>query len=271
MRTAIIRAVYFSPTGTTKKTVSHIAAVMADKTGLSAVECDITSPLARQTPLCFEKDDLVVFGVPVYAGRVPNILLKYLRMINGNGARAVVVVLFGNRAFDDALAELADILEQGELQPIAAGAFVGAHAFSKVLAAGRPDAADLQTATDLAAAAAQKWQRREPVRPLLIPGDKHAGRYYQPRDRDGNAIDIRKVKPLVNEQCQGCGLCVALCPMGSIDPDDVSSYQGICIKCGACIKGCPAGARYYQDDGYCYHRQELEEGLTRRAESAIWI
>lgn len=53
--------------------------------------------------------------------------------------------------------------------------------------------------------------------------------------------------------------------MGSIDPQDVRVFTGICIKCGACIKKCPRGAKYYDDPGYLYHKSELEEGYKRRA------
>lgn len=271
MKIGKIRAVYFSPTGTTKKTVCHIAAVIAKKAQMPVEEFDFTLPRMREAVLSFSKDDLVVFGVPVYAGRVPNVLLKYLRTVKGNQACAVPVVLYGNRAFDDALAELTDILEQDGLRAIAAGAFVGEHSFSEVLAAGRPDTEDLQAAEQLALQAVKKWQQEQPDHPVAVPGDNPSKGYYQPRDRKGNAIDIRKVKPQVNEKCNNCGLCVQICPMGSIDPKDVKNYQGICIKCGACIKGCPLCARYYNDEEYLYHKQELEEGLTRRARSGIWI
>ena len=49
--------------------------------------------------------------MPVYAGRIPNLLLlKYLTSVKGNDALAVPIVLFGNRNYDDALIELRDIL-----------------------------------------------------------------------------------------------------------------------------------------------------------------
>ncbi|MDO4842978.1 MAG: hypothetical protein Q3982_09905, partial [Phoenicibacter congonensis] len=66
------------------------------------------------------------------------------------------------------------------------------------------------------------------------------------------------------------GLCARVCPMGSINPENVKEFIGICIKCGACIKKCPMQAKYYEDAGYLYHQHELEEGYTRRAEPAIF-
>lgn len=271
MNTKKIRAVYFSPTGTTRKVVRHIAAVIAEKAGAGTEEVDFTPPKVREQELSFSAGELVVFGVPVYAGRVPNVLLKYLHTIHGNRAYAVPVVLYGNRAFDDALAELRDILEEDGFRTIAAGAFVGEHAFSEILAAGRPDREDLQTAAVLAEAAAEKWQRGEKIHPVQVPGNSPPLGYYQPKDRLGNPVDIRKVKPLVNSRCTDCGGCAQSCPMGSIDAEDVRKYTGICIKCGACIKGCPEKAREYDDEGYLYHKCELEEGLKRRAPAGIWL
>ena len=84
-------------------------------------------------------------------------------------------------------------------------------------------------------------------------------------------MDIRKVKPLTGEACDQCGICAAVCPMGSINPENVREYTGICIKCGACVKKCPQGAKYYDDAGYLYHKTELEEGYKRRAEVRLFF
>ncbi|MFW6056865.1 MAG: flavodoxin family protein, partial [Chloroflexota bacterium] len=89
-------AVFFSATGTTRKVVTRMADGIA---GELAVECetiDFTLPAARKDALRFSADDLVILGTPVYAGRVPNVLLKYLGSVQGNGAAAIPVVLFGN-------------------------------------------------------------------------------------------------------------------------------------------------------------------------------
>lgn len=266
-------AVYFSATGTTQKITEHIANTIAEAIGADCGSMDFTLPGGRERPLTFNQDELAVFGTPVVAGRVPNVLLKYLDTLRGNGALAVPVVLYGNRDYDDALIELRDILEKGGLHTVAAAAFVGEHSFSDTLAKGRPDREDLHKAGAFAAEVARKLSGNDLdiSAPISVKGTPAPYRgYYQPRDRQGNPVDIRKVKPLTNDRCTNCLLCVKVCPMGSISPDNVREFTGICIKCGACIKKCPVGAKYYEDEGFLYHKRELEAGLTRRAEPEIF-
>ena len=268
-------AVYFSTTDTTKKTVLTIADEAARLLGAEREDYDFTLPGMRENGFAAGKDDLVIFGTPVYAGRVPNVLLKYLATIQGNGALAVPVVLFGNRNFDDGLIELRDILENTGFHTVAAAAFVGEHSFSKTLAAGRPDADDMKEALAFAGKIAEKVKglpEGEAPAPVEVEGVPHPYRgYYQPRDRKGVSIDIRKVKSLVSDACDDCKICADVCPMGSISHENVREYTGICIKCGACIKKCPKQARYYEDEGYLYHKTELEEQYTTRAEPEIFF
>ena len=263
-------AVYFSATGTTKKTVEAISEKIADTLGAEYAAADFTLPSARENSLRFKADELVIMGTPVYAGRVPNVLLKYLETIQGNDAAAIPVVLYGNRDYDDGLIELRDILEKGGLHTVAAAAFVGEHSFSDTLAEGRPDEADMLLVNEFTRKVAEKIKAIVDFTTLLPIGVKgipepYRG-YYQPRDRKGSPVDIRKVKPLTDGACTDCRLCADVCPMGSIDRENVREITGICIKCGACIKKCPVRARYYADPGFLYHQHELEDGLTRRAE-----
>lgn len=268
-------AVYFSATDTTKKIVLTIADEAARLLGAEREDYDFTLLRMRENGFAAGKDDLVIFGTPVYAGRVPNVLLKYLATIQGNGALAVPVVLFGNRNFDDGLIELRDILENTGFHTVAAAAFVGEHSFSKTLAAGRPDADDMKEALAFAGKVTEKVKglpEGEAPAPVEVEGVPHPYRgYYQPRDRKGVSIDIRKVKSLVSDACDDCKICADVCPMGSISHENVREYTGICIKCGACIKKCPKQARYYEDEGYLYHQHELEEGYTRRAAISLFL
>lgn len=275
MKRKKVWAVYFSATDTTKKVVLHIADEAAKILGAERENYDFTLPKMREQGFTAGSEDLVIFGTPVYAGRVPNVLLKYLATIQGNGALAVPVVLFGNRNFDDALIELRDILENTGFHTVAGAAFVGEHSFSTILAAERPDGADMEKADGFAKAVAEKIEGLkdgEIPAPVQVEGTPHPYRgYYQPRDRQGVSIDIRKVKPLTSDNCDDCKICAEVCPMGSISYENVREFTGICIKCGACIKKCPKQAKYYEDAGYLYHQHELEEGYTRRAEPSFFL
>lgn len=274
MKIQRIRLIYFSATGTTQKVLRCMGETLAQELGAAVQEDDFTLPAAREQTVACMPDELALVGTPVYAGRVPNVLLPYLKgQLTGSGAPAVPIVLFGNRNYDDALIELRDLLEAAGFRTVGGAAFVGEHSFSDILAAGRPDAADLKRAEEFAHALAHKVRTLEcvPEQPVPVNGQTPIRPYYTPRDRQGNPVNILKVEPKVNDRCDACGLCTEVCPMGSIDRTDVRKYTGICIKCGACIKKCPQQARYYDDAGYLYHQHELEEGYTRRAEIELFL
>ena len=90
-----INAMYFSATDTTKKVVSGIAKKILENIDRKKTinNIDFTMPGVRIKPVSFSEEDVVIIGVPVYAGRVPNVLLKYLNSITGNGALAIPVVV----------------------------------------------------------------------------------------------------------------------------------------------------------------------------------
>jgi NAD-dependent dihydropyrimidine dehydrogenase PreA subunit/flavodoxin len=259
-----VKIFYFSATGTTKKIVTGIAdKLAAHSNGKRAKQFDFTLPDARKEPTSFTKHDLVVVGIPVYAGRVPNVLLRYLSEIHGNGALAVAVVVYGNRHYDDALIELRDILESRGFSVIAAGAFIGEHSFSRILGKNRPDAQDMSCVAECAQGIYQKLTVSQNVMETVsVPGKQPYQPYYRPKDKDGNPAAIHKVIPKTSIDCIHCGLCVSLCPMGSIDAEDESKITGICIKCCACIKNCPVEAKYFDDANYLWHKQELEIAFT---------
>lgn len=301
-----IRAMYFSGTNTTAKVTAGIAYRMwqdLDKTEnkinvsgetddpinyTKAANINFTPPKAREKTYAFDENDIIVFGSPVIAGRVPNVLLKFLDTLDGGGAMAIPVVLYGNRDFDDALMELRNILEDRGFRTIAAAAFIGEHSFSDTLAAGRPDIQDMKIANAFADDVADKilWLVRETdgdneklaealeaAGPVTVDGQEPLRPYYKPRDRKGEHINILKVIPKLDaSKCTGCGMCVPVCPMGSIRETAPGIVDGICIKCCACVKKCPEKALYYDDAGYLYHKEELEAmyGEVRR-EPALFV
>ena len=267
--------VYFSATGTTEKVVTRIAKTAAERMGAEFRTYSFSLPDIRVRPIKFTKEDFVVFGVPVYAGRIPNVLLPFIKeKVSGDGTPATQVVVYGNRSFDDALIELRGIMQANGFCSISAGAFIGEHSFSTVLGAGRPDDDDMAQAVKLGEETAIIMQNATDLstEAAPVPGNTPVRPYYTPRDRHGNSINILKVKPKTNRlKCVNCGLCASICTMGSIDPADVSEVSGVCIKCNACVKRCPAHAKYFDDEGYIYHRQELEEMYKRRASAELYF
>lgn len=122
-----------------------------------------------------------VFAVPVYGGRVAPAALERLQEIRGEGTPAVVLAVYGNRAFGTAVAQLAAFVAERGFVPVAAGAFVGEHSYSTPgtpIAEGRPDTQDLAEAAAFGARIGQKLAHgetgpidaaklREPHTPLL--------------------------------------------------------------------------------------------------------
>jgi len=268
-----LNTLYFSATSTTKKVISGIGERLLEAMKLKQDinNIDFTLSKTKEKSVSFSKDNIVIVGVPVYAGRVPNILLKYLNSIKGNGALAIAVVVYGNRNYDDALIELRDILELDGFKVIAGAAFIGQHSFSKTLAKNRPDEKDMEIVRNFADRIYNKIISETFIKTLFVNGDKPYRNYYMSRDEEGEPIDIRKVKPKTKDSCIDCKLCATVCPMGSINLEDVTKVNGICIKCCACIKKCPVEAKYFDDIGYLKHKEELEINFIHRKEPKLFL
>lgn len=269
-----VHALYFSATLTTRRVVEAIASATASALSLPSFEThDVTTPSAREKRLDFSSDDIVIFGTPVYIGRVPNLIKPYLETICGGGAAGIPVVVYGNRDFDDALVELYDLMTTGGFRCVAAAAFIGEHSFSRTLGEGRPDEEDLKAASGFGKKIAQIVENHETLSPekVNIPGNRPY-RFFKAVDDEDKPFDIRKVKPVTDSgRCTHCGACAGMCPMGAIDPQDPALTPGICIKCGACVKRCPNGAKSFTDPEYLRHLSILERDNIARKEPELFI
>lgn len=267
-----LTTMYFSPTGTTRKVVTRLGDQLAPQLSLEPIrEIDFTPKKARQQITGFGREDLLIIGVPVYAGRVPNVLKEFLGSLEGNGAKAMAVVVFGNRSFDDGLVELREILTTSGFLVIGAGAFVGEHAFSYTLAKGRPDPMDLESVDQFARELAAKIKSGNETSDFWVKGQMPLGNYYTPRNMEGEAVNILKVKPKTTTECTDCKHCVEVCPMESILWEDPTQVVGICIKCGACVKGCPVQAKYYDDPGFLGHKLQIETAFMDRKDPEWYL
>lgn len=274
MKIKEVWVVYYSATGNTAKITKKIGETMASELDIPLREFDFTLPKAREEKKIFEEGTLVVFGSPVYAGRIPNKMLSYVQEgFEGNGALAVPVVSYGNRSFDDALMELRNELEEHGFHTIAAAAITAVHAFVDTLAAGRPDEKDRKEIGDFAKQVADKLSTASSIPgPVNVPGRNPVGPYYKPLGIDGNPAVFLKAKPKTDPAlCNHCGICAGVCPMGSISGEDYAKVDGICMKCQACVKSCATGAKYFDDEAYLSHKEMLQQNYERRLENQFFF
>ena len=127
MKIRRIVAAYFSPTGNTETIAKAMAKAASKETNLPVEYIDFTPPQAREKTYEFEKDDLLIIGLPVYAGRLPNKILPFVQEnLRGHDTVSVAFVCYGNRSFDDGLSELIYEQERTGFRPAGAAAFVPA-------------------------------------------------------------------------------------------------------------------------------------------------
>ncbi len=267
---------FWSATGNSRKIAEEMSRAAAECLKCPRVNFDFTPQAAREAVTEFGPEDLVIVAAPTYAGKLPNkILPDFQTKLKGNGAAAAAVVTFGNRSFDNSLAEMTATLAADGFRVVSGAAFACRHAFSDLLAPGRPDEEDLKAAAEFAVKTAAKADQlpADAGADVLpeIPGDA-AAPYYVPKGTDGQPAKFLKAKPLTDmAKCTKCGDCVKLCPVNSIDPADVSNVPGICIKCQACVRGCPTHAKYFEDPAFLSHVAMLEQNFTAKKENFFSI
>ena len=251
-------AIYFSPTGTSKKGAVAIANALHTDAG------DIDITLEKESyKKEFGIDEVVVFGAPVYGGRIFKGVAKRLEQIKGNQTPCVLTVTYGNRDYDDALLELADIVIANGFIPIAGAALIGEHTFGEIQV-GRPDCNDIAEDESFAKKVLGKLQAGDRT-PIHLPGN----RPYVHGEEGGNGAGFR---PLTDESCVNCGLCAKQCPQGAIDMDNYSKiYTDKCISCFRCIRNCPVKAKNMNTKEYNTFAKDFSRQLSNSRKNEFFI
>lgn len=220
--------IVFSPTGGTKK----VSALLTGALEGQVTSVDLTDSKQDFHTVPLTQEDVAVISVPSYGGRVPAVAVERLTRLNGQGARAVLVCVYGNRAYEDTLVELEDAAKQAGFRIIAAVAAVAEHSIARQFAAGRPDAQDAEQLSDFARKIQAKLSAGNSAEPA-IPGNR-------PYKKAGGAGMV----PKPTKECTKCGVCAAKCPVQAIDKENPKKVdEKACISCMRCISVCPHSAR----------------------------
>ena len=252
-----ITSVYFSPTGNTKTVMELIAGQLSD----CPARLDLTGP-GKRPEYHFLENEAVLVGVPVYGGRVPAVAAERLKKLHGRRTAAVLVVTYGNRAYEDALLELKLILIRQGFRPVAAAAVPAEHNIVRSIAQGRPDKQDRKKLKYFTRDLGRRfWELESNYRigDLKTPGSRPFRKYH------GVPLKIK-----AGPSCKKCGLCAELPCAGNFqngsEDHRFRTVYGLYALCQAVSVRCPP-------DSSCDaagSKTEAEKGLCREEGSRVF-
>lgn len=248
-----LKSFSFSPTGTSAKILKGIVKGISDVTSFPCAHSDLTFVSPDEDR--FGGDDIVIVSAPVYGGKISPLVKQRLAGVVGNGARCVVVAVYGNRAFEQALVDMGGFMSDHGFRVCGGGAFIGEHSYSTVdtpIAMGRPDAQDMADALDFGREIGRRILENrlqevdltslhdEPSPAESLTNFRNFVLHYQQRRMEAPVNYLPEVDA---ELCNDCGSCAEVCPTGAISDDFHAVDAAKCIKCCACVKQCPQLAR----------------------------
>lgn len=249
-----ISLITFSPTGTSLMVGEQIANEFEGE----KVSIDLCEEIIGDIQM--DREDIAIISLPCYGGRIPTTAKERLRRIFGNGARAIVCVTYGNRAFEDALLELADTVTENGFQVIAGCAAVTEHNIMHVFGQGRPDGEDLEEIQQFSKEVVKKLKEKR-FDELHIPGN-----------RPYKELHAAKTNILVDETtCISCGICASKCPVKAISADGLHVDMDVCINCMRCIKICPKKSRKISEEFVATLTQRLQSACEERKENQFFF
>ena len=248
---------YYSPTGGTKKA----ADLISGEWGKDVIQVDLMKKTLPESAFSVSGDDVCFFSMPSYGGRIPKGSGEKLAALKGNGAAAVLTAVFGNRAVDDTLVEMYDILTEAGFRCIAGIEAVAEHSLMRQYGKGRPDKEDAEELKKFASKIKEAIAQGKVTDCPELPGN----RPY----RNFGGVPL---KPAADSKCTGCGKCAEECPAGAIPLDDPKKTdKEKCISCMHCVEICPADARKVNSLVKCVAGKKMKKVCSGRKQNKLYL
>lgn len=248
-----VHLIYFSATGTTAKIVHAIGS------GIKAKEAVVHNLIKHQETPAISDNTVAVFGVPVFSGRMPEIAKATIEKIKGNNSPAIIICVYGNRDFEDALIELKDVVEKNGFYVLSAGAFVAQHSIFPKVACGRPDTSDLAKAKKFGAMS------------IKVAHEFSGGGELEAKgNRPYKTVKPIPLHPKTSKACNSCKACAKQCPTQAINmqnPKIVDKKK--CISCAHCIAICPTHAKKFGGLLYRLVSKQFAKKYSERKETYV--
>ncbi len=240
----LVTAAYFSPTEGTKRAVELLAQCLTQ----NPQYLDLTRRKLRREKRVFSAQELLIAAAPVYGGQLPVLDDKLFANLKGNHTPCVIMAAYGNRHYDDTLAQMKKILEDRGFVCIGAIAPIIPHIYSDKLGVGRPNEQDEVIFKKFAVLIKKRIEEREEQGFVSI-------------EVPGNSMpDKKEMKPVPKifdkERCTGCQVCVQKCPVYAISKDTLEIDESKCISCMRCALFCKKGARTYDNSKVQEHLEK---------------
>lgn len=243
--------IVFSPTGGTEK----VANIISENLDYEIRKIDLCDYNADFSQCVINSDDTVLIAMPSFGGRAPAVAIKRLKQINGNGAECVLVCVYGNRAYEDTLAEMEDAVTESGFKVKAAIAAVAQHSIFSQYATNRPDIEDEKQLISFTL----KIKNSYATSPK-IPGN----RPYKQAGGKGNV-------PKPTKECISCGICAESCPVQAIDYKNFEADAEKCISCMRCVKYCPNNSRIIDREAAAVVAAAIKKACSERKENELFL
>lgn len=268
--------IYFSPGGSTRKTVRNIAEGFID---VELHEIDMLKKSNREKIHEFGKDDLVILGM-MTATKLYGIPGEVIGALKGNDTPFVGAVNCGNGYFGSSLIVMQKAMDKRGFKMIAAGGFIGQYSFSKTIATNRPDEKDAEIQRKFGADIQSKFNEGDLklYSKLKIDWPKEGAfstfkcGLISALPGPGMKIPKSWNELAISDECIKCGKCVKHCPVEALSLNgEINQNRDLCIGCQGCVSVCPKEAIKPIDKGLKKMVADVMKYRTGRKEPKVFL